>query len=140
MRMQFRKDVQVLRGIAVLLVVLFHLGIAGFTSGLLGVDVFFVISGYLMAVMYDPSKKAEFFAKRARRLLPAYFATILATLLVAIIVTAPNDFQWIFKQASFAAVFAPNFAYWMENSYFARIPSNHSSICGPSESKSSSTC
>jgi hypothetical protein len=86
-------------------------GSPAFTSGFLGVDVFFVISGYLMAVMYDPSKKAEFFAKRARRLLPAYLATILATLLVAIIVTAPNDFQWIFKPASFAAVFAPNFAY-----------------------------
>ena len=98
MRLQFRRNVQVIRGIAVLLVVLFHLGIAGFTSGFLGVDVFFVIGGYLMAVLYDPSKKAEFFAKRARRLL-----------------------GWKIHIS-------------------LRILSNHSSICGPSESKSSSTC
>ena len=67
--MEYRKDIQILRGIAVLLVVGFHFGLAGFNSGFLGVDVFFVISGYLMAVMYNPKKKGEFFVSRARRLL-----------------------------------------------------------------------
>ncbi len=74
--MEYRKDIQMLRGVAVLLVVFFHLEIAGFNSGFLGVDVFFVISGYLMAVMYDPLEKAKFFVKRARRLLPAYITVV----------------------------------------------------------------
>ena len=61
--MEYRKDIQILRGISVLLVVLFHLEIGGFKSGFLGVDVFFVISGYLMAILYNPERKWEFFCK-----------------------------------------------------------------------------
>lgn len=116
--MRHRNDIQILRGLAVILVVFFHLEVPGFSSGFLGVDVFFVISGYLMAVMYDPLKKQEFFAKRARRLLPAYFSTVLLTLLVAIFITTPNDFWQVSNQALFAAIFAPNIGYWLDNSYF----------------------
>lgn len=118
--MRYRKDVQMLRGIAVLLVVLFHLRISGFESGFLGVDVFFVISGYLMAVMYEPGAKADFFAKRAQRLLPAYFATVLATLITALLITTPNDFAQVAMQAHFAAFFASNIGFWSENSYFSK--------------------
>jgi peptidoglycan/LPS O-acetylase OafA/YrhL len=114
----YRKDVQILRGIAVLLVVLYHLGASGFDSGFLGVDVFFVISGYLMAVMYTPSDKAAFFAKRARRLLPAYLAVVVLTLIAAIFVTTPADFAQVSNQSLFAAFFASNIGFWMENSYF----------------------
>jgi hypothetical protein len=55
-----------LRGVAVLLGVLFHLSIDGFDGGFLGVDVFFVVSGYLMALMYDPTRKNSFFIKRKK--------------------------------------------------------------------------
>lgn len=116
--MRYRKDIQILRGIAVLFVVLFHLEVPGFGSGFLGVDIFFVISGYLMAMMYDPEEKAEFFRKRAARLLPAYFATIFFTLAGAAIITKPNDFREVVHQASFGIVFASNIGFWMENSYF----------------------
>ncbi|HJY38221.1 MAG TPA: acyltransferase, partial [Steroidobacteraceae bacterium] len=88
--MEYRKDIQILRGVAVLLVVFFHFEIAGFTSGFLGVDVFFVISGYLMAKLYDPSRKRDFFVKRARRLLPAYFAVVAVTALIAAARTIPS--------------------------------------------------
>jgi peptidoglycan/LPS O-acetylase OafA/YrhL len=114
----YRKDIQVLRGIAVTLVVLFHLDIAGFNSGFLGVDVFFVISGYLMALLYDPEHKREFFAKRARRLLPAYFATVLFTLVAALLLTVPSDYAQVADQSVFAALFASNIGFWAENSYF----------------------
>ena len=50
--MNYRADIQVLRGVAVVLVVLFHLGFSSIKSGFLGVDIFFVISGFLMAVLY----------------------------------------------------------------------------------------
>lgn len=116
--MVYRKDIQMLRGIAVLLVVFFHLEVPGFNSGFLGVDVFFVISGYLMAVMYNPTKKKEFFVKRAKRLLPAYFAVVLVTLLLALVITVPSDFSQISSQAVFATFFASNIGFWLQNSYF----------------------
>ena len=116
--MVYRKDIQILRGIAVLLVILFHLDMAGLTSGFLGVDIFFVISGYLMAMMYRPEHQASFFLKRARRLLPAYFVTIFATTLVASWLTTPNDYQQVIGQSVFATFFAANIGFWLENSYF----------------------
>lgn len=116
--MEYRKDIQVLRGAAVLLVILYHLEIPGFSSGFLGVDIFFVISGYLMAVMYDPRRTRQFFEKRALRLLPAYFATILATLLVSIAITTPSEYRQTYEQSAFAAVFSSNVGYWLDTSYF----------------------
>src|SRR6476619_3575583 len=113
---KYRKDVQILRGIAIVLVVLFHLDIAGFKSGFLGVDVFFVVSGYLMAMMYDPSRKADFFVKRAKRLLPAYFVVVIATLPAATFITTPNDYGQVSNQALFAAFFASNIGFWLDNS------------------------
>jgi peptidoglycan/LPS O-acetylase OafA/YrhL len=116
--MQYRKDIQILRGLSVLLVVLFHLEIAGFKSGFLGVDVFFVISGYLMAVLYNPSKQKDFFLKRAKRILPAYFAIIILTLIACIPLTVPSDYNQVATQAAFATGLSSNIGYWLENSYF----------------------
>lgn len=118
--MDYRKDIQILRGIAVLLVVCFHLEIAGFSSGFLGVDVFFVISGYLMAKLYDPAAKWDFLSKRAKRLLPAYFAVVLVTLVVATGMTMPNDYAQVAAQAGFASFLIPNIGFWLENSYFEK--------------------
>jgi peptidoglycan/LPS O-acetylase OafA/YrhL len=114
----YRKDIQILRGIAVSLVVLYHLGIARFASGFLGVDVFFVISGYLMARLYDPARTKDFFARRAKRLLPAYFVTIIVTLIAAAAITAPSDYRQVISQSIFAAVFGSNIEVWLGNSYF----------------------
>jgi peptidoglycan/LPS O-acetylase OafA/YrhL len=118
MFIRHQKYIQILRGIAVTLVVLFHLNIPGFKSGFLGVDVFFVISGYLMAVMYDPDNKTLFYLKRAKRLLPSYFVIVVATLLAALFITTLNDLKQVSSQAIFAMFFASNVGYWMENSYF----------------------
>ncbi len=117
--MPYRKDIQVLRGVAVLLVVFYHLGIGGFESGFLGVDVFFVISGYLMAAMYDPADKMAFFRRRAKRLLPAYFAVVLLSLIAAAVITTPNDYEEVERQAWFATFFAPNVGFWLQTTYFA---------------------
>ncbi|BDM65159.1 acyltransferase [Shewanella sp. NFH-SH190041] len=118
--MKFRNDIQILRGYAVLLVVLFHLGLSQIKSGFLGVDVFFVISGFLMAVLYDHNDKKNFFLRRANRLLPAYFVTIIATIIVAIFVVTPFEFQSVIKQSLFASIFSSNIGYWLENSYFSK--------------------
>jgi peptidoglycan/LPS O-acetylase OafA/YrhL len=116
--MEYRKDIQILRAIAVLLVVLFHLEITGFSSGYLGVDIFFVISGYLMSRLYQPSAPLTFFRKRATRLLPAYFIVVVVTIIVSLTRTTPNDFDQVKNQALFGTFFISNVGFWLENSYF----------------------
>jgi len=122
--MNYRKDIQILRGIAVFLVVFFHLGVTGFNSGFLGVDVFFVISGFLMSVLYDENKKIEFYKKRVHRLLPAYFITVITTLIASIFIVTPNEYTQVFEQSIFADLFASNIGYWMQNSYFSKAEFN----------------
>jgi peptidoglycan/LPS O-acetylase OafA/YrhL len=117
--MVYRKDIQVLRGISVVLVVLFHLDI-GLVSGFLGVDVFFVISGFLMSVLYREGQAKEFYIKRSLRLLPAYFTTVVLVLLVAGIMTTPNELRGVVNQSLFATAFSPNIGFWLENSYFSK--------------------
>ena len=118
--MTYRPEVQILRGLAVLIVVLFHLEVPAFSSGFLGVDVFFVISGYLMAVLFDPAAPGQFFLRRARRLLPAYFATLLATVLAVVLFTTPNEFNQFASQIAHALGFTANIGYWARDSYWAK--------------------
>ena len=118
--MNYRKDIQILRGISVILVVLYHIGMPGVDSGFLGVDVFFVISGFLMEVLYQPNNKYQFYSRRAKRLLPAYFATIAVTLLVSAIVTIQTEFNQVVEQVVYGSSFASNIGFWMQNSYFSK--------------------
>lgn len=122
--MKFRTDIQIIRGVSVLLVVLFHLGFSVFKSGFLGVDIFFVISGFLMAVLYDGKNKTAFFKRRAIRLLPAYYTVILVTLLVSFLINTPNETGQVVEQAIFASIFSSNIGFWMQNSYFSTTEFN----------------
>ena len=119
--MTYRVDIQILRGLAVLLVVFFHLNIPYFGHGFLGVDAFFVISGFLMALIYQPGSARRFYQRRASRLFPAYFATIIATLIVSAIVILPSEEVHVVEQALFASVFASNVGFWLSNTYFSQI-------------------
>lgn len=122
--MNYRADIQVLRGVAVVLVVLFHLGFSSIKSGFLGVDVFFVISGFLMAVLYDKNDIPKFYLRRAKRLLPAYYATIFVTLIFAYLLTTPNETTQVSSQAKYAIAFASNLGFWAQNSYFSTTDFN----------------
>jgi peptidoglycan/LPS O-acetylase OafA/YrhL len=113
----YRPDIQLLRAVAVSLVILYHLGAP--ISGFLGVDIFFVVSGYLMQSLYGQGVPAkDFYLRRARRLLPAYFGLIFATLAACALITIPSDFQQAAEQSMFAAGFASNIGFWLQNSYF----------------------
>src|ERR1700761_1806001 len=97
-RSGFRRDIEGLRGIAILLVIAFHAGVSSFAGGFVGVDVFFVLSGYLItgllareALTTGDVDLATFYARRARRLLPAFFVVLLATLAIALWLYAPID-------------------------------------------------
>jgi len=123
--MNYRADIQILRGISVLLVIIYHLQLGVIKSGFLGVDVFFVISGFLMAILYTPSMPSDkhnavwdFWARRARRILPAYFITILATLLIGFFLLYPAEYHTLIKHSLYSNWLLPNFAFWLENNYF----------------------
>lgn len=105
---------------SVLLVVLYHFGVDTLSAGFLGVDVFFVISGFLMACLYDQKNKADFFVRRAKRLLPAYFLICLVLILAAAVITLPSDFEQVVGQVYFATGFSSNFGFWLLNSYFSK--------------------
>ncbi len=117
-KIDYRLDIQVLRGIAVLLVLFYHLKINGFNNGYLGVDVFFVISGYLMAIICKSTSPLNFYIKRLKRLLPAYFFTIILTSVVVCIISIPSDAQQHFNRLWFDLFGMSNIAYWLKNSYF----------------------
>jgi peptidoglycan/LPS O-acetylase OafA/YrhL len=94
----FRSDIEGLRGIAILIVVLFHCGLPGLSGGFVGVDVFFVLSGYLItglmvAEIQNTSRLSllQFYARRVRRLLPASALTLVVTLLISAVILAPQE-------------------------------------------------
>jgi peptidoglycan/LPS O-acetylase OafA/YrhL len=116
-------NLQVLRGISVLLVVLFHIGAPFFTNGWVGVDIFFVISGFLMWHLYadkiSEGQVKEFYIKRLRRLLPALAVLILFSTLIFYFVLLPNE-RHLFINEIFSASFAfSNLYYWLEVQYFS---------------------
>ena len=114
----YRADLQILRGVSVILVFLYHLKIPGFQNGLLGVDIFFVLSGFLMATLADKVSPFEFYARRLKRLLPAYFVVAIVTSAAVILLTSPVETEQHLDRVFFSLVGLSNFAFWAENSYF----------------------
>src|ERR1700737_2475942 len=95
--MKHRSDIDGLRGIAVVPVVLFHAGVPHVSGGFIGVDVFFVISGYLITtILLEDIRKerfsiATFYERRARRILPALFTVLFFSSLAVYKILLPND-------------------------------------------------
>lgn len=117
--MNYRLDIQILRAIAVLLVILFHLEIQYFDNGFLGVDIFFVISGYLIAQLYNKGTAISFYKRRLKRLFPAYIATLGITTFIVSIVAVPPDAMQQYDQLIFDFFGLSNIGFWLNNSYFA---------------------
>lgn len=111
-----------LRGLSILLVLLFHLKLPGFQNGFLGVDVFFVISGFLMAMLYGTiSTKQEignYFTRRLSRILPAYYVVIAATILASLFLLLPHEISMVFGQGIWSAFAMPNIGFWTDTAYF----------------------
>jgi len=117
-KMIYRQDIQILRGISVILVVMYHLKIPGFKNGFIGVDIFFVISGYLMAQLYDTGRSLDFISRRAKRIIPAYLSTILLTSFIGFFTLIPSDFKQLIDQARASLFLIPNLYFWNQDSYF----------------------
>jgi peptidoglycan/LPS O-acetylase OafA/YrhL len=114
-----------LRAIAVLAVIAFHANVPFVTGGFIGVDVFFVISGYLIInhiVQESAAGKfsfAQFYARRAIRLFPPLFVTIaVTTVAAAFILVSPDEWQWFTLSAVTASLFSSNFYFLTKQGYF----------------------
>ena len=114
----YRADLQLLRGVSVLLVFFYHLEFPGFQNGFLGVDIFFVLSGYFMAKLADKLSPFEFYVRRLKRLLPAYFVVVFFSSLAVIYIALPVDANQRLDKLFYDLVGLSNFAFWAENSYF----------------------
>ncbi|GLP77033.1 acyltransferase [Mycobacterium antarcticum] len=121
----YRPDVDGLRAVAVVPVVAFHAGLSWLPGGFIGVDVFFVISGYLIgAQVFRQSTSGTFrylafYARRLRRIVPALIALLVIFLVVGALLLTPDEFRELGKE-SVAAVFgASNLVFFLQADYFA---------------------
>ncbi len=122
----FREDIQGLRGLAILLVVIYHSGI-GLPGGFIGVDMFFVISGFVITQILVRELRLtgtislrEFYSRRARRLLPALALVTVVTLGLSVFVISPfGGQQEVVKTAQTTTLFYANAYMFLENTYFS---------------------
>ena len=120
----YRADIDGLRAIAVLSVVIFHAFPSVLRSGFVGVDVFFVISGYLItSIIIDDLERerfsfAVFYSRRIKRIFPALIAVLVACLIGGWFLLLPDEYSLLGKHVAAAAGFVSNFALWHESNYF----------------------
>lgn len=120
----YRPEIDGLRAIAVLAVVFYHAEL-GVTGGFTGVDVFFVISGFLITslILKDLERNTfsitKFWERRARRIIPAMALVIIATLLAGWFLLLPRDYVNLGQSAAWQAIFSANFYFWKHSGYFA---------------------
>lgn len=123
--MRYRPEIDGLRAVAVLPVILFHAGIAGFEGGFVGVDVFFVISGYLItSIIINELQKqrftiSNFYERRARRILPALFVVLVATIPPAWTLFTQTAMENYSESLIATLLFGSNFYFWLDSGYFA---------------------
>ena len=123
--MKYRAEIDGLRALAVVPVILFHAGFELFSGGFVGVDVFFVISGYLITTILIEDIESQrfslvnFYERRARRILPALFFVILVCIPFAWMWMLPYQMKDFSQSLVAVSLFASNILFWQESGYFA---------------------
>jgi peptidoglycan/LPS O-acetylase OafA/YrhL len=121
---EYRPEIDGLRALAVVPVILFHAGFQTFSGGFVGVDVFFVISGYLITSIILAEKQAgtfaivNFYERRARRILPALFVVLSACLPFAWMWLLPTDMKNFSQSLVAVSAFTSNILFWIRSGYF----------------------
>jgi peptidoglycan/LPS O-acetylase OafA/YrhL len=122
--MKYSREIDGLRALAVVPVIFFHAGFQTFSGGFVGVDVFFVISGYLITSIIHAEMEAgtfsivNFYERRARRILPALFLVMFACLSFAWLVLLPSDMRSFSQSLVAVSSFVSNVFFWSERGYF----------------------
>src|SRR5215471_6492136 len=122
--MEYREDIDGLRAIAVLAVVLFHAKMPGFSGGFVRVDVFFVISGYLITglIAHDHANGrfafSTFYFRRIRRIVPALLCVYAASMLLAALLMLPGDMRTFGQSLTSSALFYANHFFYSQSGYF----------------------
>lgn len=123
--MKYRRDIDGLRAVAVLPVVLFHFGLSAIPGGFTGVDIFFVISGYLISgSLLDDLERGQFsivsfYWRRARRILPALVFVTLLTCIAALFILLPSDLHEFSLSVIATSTFWSNIYFWKTTNYFS---------------------
>ncbi|MBS0181750.1 MAG: acyltransferase [Nitrospira sp.] len=122
--MNYRREIDGLRAVAVLPVMLFHAGFQSFSGGFVGVDIFFVISGYLITSIILAEKQAGtftlvgFYERRARRILPALFVVMFVSSAMSWLWLLPIDMKMFSQSLVAVPAFASNILFYLTSSYF----------------------
>jgi peptidoglycan/LPS O-acetylase OafA/YrhL len=123
-RPKYRPDIDGLRAVAIIPVLFFHAGVAGFSGGFVGVDVFFVISGYVIALSLlndlenDRFSIWRFYSRRIRRIFPALFVTLIVASVAACVLFLPSFLLDFWKSLLATSVFLSNMYFWKASGYF----------------------
>lgn len=122
--MTYRAEIDGMRAVAVILVILFHAGFERWAGGFIGVDVFFVISGYLITTIIhrelvdERFSLARFYERRARRILPALFLVMAACIPAAMVIMLPDERESMAEAVVAATLFSSNVLFWLRSNYF----------------------
>jgi peptidoglycan/LPS O-acetylase OafA/YrhL len=120
----YRPDIDGIRAIAILSVLCYHGGVPGVTGGFTGVDIFFVISGYLIGGHIFSEVRAgrfsfmRFYQRRAKRILPAFYGVLIFTIVAALLLLSPVEANEFGRSAFGATLSASNIVFWRFASYF----------------------
>src|ERR1700755_620817 len=123
-RRDYREDIDWLRAIAVLSVVAFHFEAPAVFGGFVGVDIFFVISGYLITGIIQSEVRSEsfsfarFYERRVRRLLPALYAMVALTAIPSFYYLLTSERHEFFRSVAAVVTFTSNFFFWAQTGYF----------------------
>ena len=123
--MKYRPEIDGIRALAVLPVLFFHAGFESFAGGFVGVDIFFVISGYLITSIILKEKIANsftltsFYERRARRILPALFLVMICSMPAAFFMMTPGELKDFGLSLSATSLFSSNILFWQDSGYFA---------------------
>ncbi len=126
MSTQYIKSIDGLRAVAVMLVVFFHSGFNQFLGGFVGVDVFYVISGFLITKIIIDQRESgafrfgEFYQRRIARLFPALLTVVFVTLAASYFILAPEDLKRLGQAATYSTLSVSNIFFWLESGYFDR--------------------
>ncbi len=127
----YQPEIDGLRAVSVLVIIFYHLGVTAFSGGFIGVDVFFVISGYLITRIIVNNLNAgefsfkDFYIRRATRILPALVVTILLVLSLAMTLQHPRALVHTAQESISALLSLSNIFYWMETDYWAPAADNY---------------